>query len=334
MSEAELNLTEGAVYTAEMQVELDRIEAFALAKVDFSRAPDAAQRKIDADLNALWNIDLPEMASVRRLILPGDAAIGAEDCEAVVYEPCDAGEGLIFFVHGGGWAFMDLDTHERFMRQLCSDARTTLIGVHYRLAPENPHPAALKDVVSAFRQILAHRREYELPTGPVVVAGDSAGGNLALATMLHEIDAGRELPAGGLLFYGLFGADFETPSHLAFAEGHGLTRSIVQQLWDWYLPDASRRHDPLAAPNKASDDQLRALPPLFMVVAEMDPLASDSIELKRRLDALGRGDGVWFERGVIHGFLQMTAVLQAARRAMREAATAARMFIANAKPDQ
>lgn len=327
MSRAKINIGGGAVYTAEMQAELDRIDALGPVKVDFSRPPDAAMRKIDADLNALWNIDLPMVASVRRLGLSGDKAIGAADCEAIVYQPADAGEGIIFFVHGGGWAFMDLDTHERFMRQLCIEARTTLIGVHYRLAPENPYPAALKDVVSAFREVLAHRVDLGLPEGPVVIAGDSAGGNLALAAMLHEIDAGRELPAGGLLFYGVFGANFETPSYRSHAEGHVLTKSIMQQLWDWYLPDAMRRRDPLAAPIMASDDQLRKLPPLFLAVAEVDPLASDSLELGQRLATLGRDDMIWIEQGVIHGFLQMTAVLEAARRAMREAGAAARTFI-------
>lgn len=330
MSGAKINIGERALPTIEMQAELDRIDALGPEKVDFSRPPNAAMRKVDADLNALWNIDLPMVASVRRRNLPGDKAIGAADCKAIIYEPADAGDGVIFFVHGGGWAFMDLDTHERFMRQLCIDARTTLVGVHYRLAPENPYPAALKDVVSAFREVLLHRADHGLPDGPVIIAGDSAGGNLALAAMLHEIDAGRELPAGGLLFYGVFGADFETPSYQTYAEAPMLTKPIMQRLWDWYLPDAAQRSDPLAAPNLASDDQLRMLPPLFMAVAEIDPLASDSIELGRRLSALGRDDSIWIEQGVVHGFLQMTAVLEAARRTMREAGAAARRMIAKA----
>ena len=271
------------------------------------------------------------MASVRRLDLPGDVPLGAAACEAVVYEPVDAGEGVIFFVHGGGWAFMDLDTHERFMRLLCNEARTTLIGVHYRLAPENPYPAGLKDVVSAFRKVLTQRAKLGLPEGPVIIAGDSAGGNLALATMLHEVDAGCDLPAGGILFYGVFGASFETQSYRAYADAHILTTPIMQQLWAWYVPDVSLRNDPLAAPLVASDDQLRALPPLFLVAAEIDPLASDTIQLKQRLDALGRDDSLWMERGVVHGFLQMTAVLEAGRRAMREAANAVRGFIAGAE---
>jgi acetyl esterase len=324
---AETNAVETGSYTPEMQAELKRLERLITNVVDFTRAPDAATRKLDADNNAVWNINMPEVASVRRLTFPGDDSLGATACDAVVYKPAQAGDGLIFFVHGGGWALMNLETHERFMRVLCNEARTTLIGVHYRLAPENPYPAGLKDVVSAFRKVLSSRVEFGLPTGPVVIAGDSAGGNLALTTMLHEIDVGRELPVGALLFYGVFGADFDTPSYKTYAEDHLLTRAIMQQLWDWYVPDQTARIDPHAVPLAASDAQLRALPPLFLVVAEMDPLASDTYNLKKRLDQVGRDDEMLVEHGVVHGFLQMTAVLEAARRAARTAAQAANRFM-------
>ncbi len=325
---------ESGMYTAEMQAEMERLGRLLTLDdvVDLTRVPDAASRKLDTDnCNKLWNIDLPEVASVRHFKIAAHDSIDAAACEAVVYEPAQAGVGLIFYVHGGGWSYMNLETHERFMRLLCNEARTTVIGVHYRLAPENPFPAGLKDVVSAFRKVLSSRAELGLPDGPVVIGGDSAGCNLAMALMLHEVDAERELPAGALLIYGVFGADFETQSYKDYGDGYILTKTVMRQLWDWYLPDEAARANPLAAPIQATDVQLRKLPPLFLVVAELDPLASDSFSLKQRLDALGRTDAVWLERGVIHGFLNMTAVLEAARRATTEAAKAAVQFIASGK---
>ena len=182
------------------------------------------------------------------------------ECEAVVYQPADVGEGLILS-HGGGWAFMDLDTHERFsMRPLSIEARTTLIGIQYRLAPEHPSSRRSQGYVSALRQPRAARCPRPAAR-PVVIAGDPGGGaNLALATMLHEIDVAG-CPAGGLLFHGVFGADFETPSYQTFADAQMLTRPIMQQLWTGIKPEVSC-DDPLAAPNNANDDQLRALPPV------------------------------------------------------------------------
>jgi len=181
--DAATDMTNGGVYTDEMQAEMERLAVVVKEAVDFTRAPDAATRKIDQNIHAVWNVDLPTVGEVRHLQIPADPSLDAVTCEAVVYAPESAGDGLIFFVHGGGWALCNLETHERFMRVLCNESGKTVVGVHYRLAPENPYPAALNDVVSAFRAVLSSRAALGLPGGPVVIAGDSAGGNLAMAAM-------------------------------------------------------------------------------------------------------------------------------------------------------
>ena len=316
-----------ATHTAEMEVELDRLDRTVTKSIDFTQVPDDRAREIDEEINLVWNLDQPEVGSVLHIRLAPDPLLNAAPCDAVVYSPKAPTNGLIFFIHGGGWAFCNLRTHERFMRVLCNQTGRTVVGVHYRLAPEHPYPAALHDVVSAFRTVLATRDDLGLPRGPVVVAGDSAGGNLALALILHELEAGHQLPVGGLLFYGVFGREFDTPSYKVYAEGELLTTDVMQRLWQWYDPDGTAYRDPLAVPLRASDEQLKKLPPLFLLSAEMDPLTSDTINLKRRLDALGRSDELWIEPGVIHGFLQMTATLHAARQATSRAAEAANRFI-------
>lgn len=323
-SEAE-NAPQGT-YTLEMQAELVRMRTLITEEVDLSRPPDAEMRALDERNNAIWNIDLPTMAAVRHVRIDADGMHGACACDAIIYTPEKPGPGVIFYIHGGGWALMNLATHDRLMRDLSIEARMTLIGVHYRLAPENPYPAGLLDVISAFRRVLSHRAELGLPDGPVIIAGDSAGANLAMATMFHEINAGKALPVGALLFYGAYGVDFERPSYRTYAEGHRLTTAIMRQFWDWYVPTEGDRESPLAVPLRANDAQLCALPPLFLLAAEMDPLASDTDALKQRLDSIGRNDELLVEPGVIHGFIQMTAVLRAARRGVCRAALAATRF--------
>jgi len=313
--------------TAEMEAELERLDRTVTEAIDYDRTPDDTAREVFERINAVWNLDMPEVESVLHIRLSPDSSLSAAACDAVIYTPETPSRGIIFFIHGGGWAFCNLRTHERFMRVLCNETGKTLVGVHYRLAPEHPYPAALNDVVSAFRTMLASRDSLGLPEGPVIVAGDSAGGNLALALMLHEVDARRELPAGGLLFYGVFGRDFTTPSYQIYAEGELLTEAVVRQLWNWYDPHGAAEDDPLAVPLAATDEQLRQLPPLFLLAAEMDPVASDTVNLKIRLDALGRADILRIEPGVIHGYLQMTATLEAAQRSTTAAAQAARQFI-------
>jgi acetyl esterase len=156
------------------------------------------------------------------------------------------------------------------------------------------------------------------------VSGDSAGANLALAAMLHEQRLGHALPDGGILFYGVYSADHATPSHKRFVDGPGLTTGKMRRYWDWYAPDEAVRRDPLAAPLEASDAELREMPPLWLMAAGIDPLLSDTLALARRLSELGRPDPVTVVPGVVHGFLQMTVSLEAARIALAEAGAAAR----------
>jgi len=303
--------------TSEMRAEIARARSLWKEGIDFSLPPDDAARRIDETIHAVWNVDQPAMANVRQLKL-------GRDREAVLYQPFDAQPGLIFFIHGGGWSLCSLKTHERFMRYLAQTSRLAVLGVDYRLAPQHAYPAPLTDVVSAYRDLVSNH------TGPVVVAGDSAGANLALALMLHESAAGRAIPAGGLLFYGAFGLDFETPSHHLYGTDEYLLSTLqMRQFWSWYLQNARDREDPLAVPLLASDAELRRLPPLLLVAAELDPLADDSMRLKTRLDAANRNDRLHVERGVVHGFLQMTAFLAAARTVTGLAADAALDFIAS-----
>ena len=130
--------------------------------------------------------------------------------------------------------------------------------------------------------------------------------------------------AGALLFYGVYDADFETASYRQFVDGPGLTTAKMQRYWNWYVGEHDRRRDPLVSPLRASDDALRALPPLYLMAAGIDPLLSDSLNLAARLQSLGRQETVAIVPGVVHGFLQMSNELLAARQALAAAGSAAR----------
>lgn len=317
-------------YTAEMQAEMDRLARLMaeMRVVNFNKPLTDEDRAADEKVHALWNVGpMPEIAESRRFHVTGDASLGSAGCDAILFRPHNAGNGLIYYVHGGGWCLCSLATHERAMRTLAQESGRTVVGVEYRLAPEHPFPAGLKDVVSALRKIRSAPGDFGLPEGPVVIAGDSAGGNLALSAMLHEIDDGRELPTGAVLFYGVYGFEFDTPSYRLYADGHLLTRDMMRRMWEWYLPDPAYAKSPLAVPLLASDEQLRTLPPLLLVAAEMDPLTSDTVQLMERLSALGRSDTLHVEPGTVHSFIEMTAVIEAADRVMRMAGHAADAMI-------
>lgn len=219
-------------------------------------------------------------------------------------------EGAIVFLHGGGWAFCDIDSHEDVMRRLAIAARLPVLACDYRLAPEHRFPAGLEDCRSFWRGVQSGSFPEAPARGPTFIAGDSAGANLALALMLAEQVEGAPLPDAALLVYGVYDNDFETLSYREHAGAPGLTRDRMRRFWEWYC-DVAERDDWRTAPLRAEDDMLRTLPPLLLVASEIDPLRDDTLRLKARLDALGRHDPLHLLPGMTHGAIQMGGWLPA-----------------------
>jgi acetyl esterase len=277
--------------------------------------PIEEQRGLIAKLNERWNVDLPPLAETRRNEISGPA--GPIPCEWMV--PNGARPGAILYIHGGGWAVCNLDTHRRLARLLAARSGFSVLSVDYRLAPEHPFPAGLKDCAAAWRWLSAKQK------GPFLFAGDSAGANLALALALHEIQASRPTPDGLLCFYGAYTANLEGPSYLRFSEGYGLSKARMEQFWDWYAP-VEARADPLVAPAEASEAMLAKLPPLFLNAASLDVLLSDTFALAKRLDAAEADYELVMHEGVHHGFMMFSSRLDEANEAIEKAAAFARRF--------
>ncbi|GAB4065325.1 alpha/beta hydrolase [Ancylobacter sonchi] len=305
------------ILSAEMRALIDKVAAETGPQPDATLLPAAEGRALAARNNRRWNVNLPEMADDREAMLPADAALGSAEVRLRILTPHEAGLGTILFVHGGGFAFCSPETHERCARVLANAARMRVVLPDYRLAPEHPYPAGLFDTVATLRAVLAGA--VEGLEGPVLVSGDSAGANLALAAMLHEQAAGRDLPDGALLFYGNYTTDLTGSSYRRFENGPGLTTARMGRYWDWYVAGRDLVGDPLACPLAATDAALAALPPLYLMAAGVDPLFSDTVALDARLKALGRTDRFDVVPGVTHGFLQNTNELAAAREALKVA---------------
>ncbi|RDJ27721.1 alpha/beta hydrolase [Bosea caraganae] len=312
------------VVAADLAALLERVAAEDGPMADPTTLPAAEGRALSNAANRRWNRDLPAMAAVHDVVVPADTQLGSADCQLKVLVPANARPGAILYCHGGGFAFGSPQTHERCARVLALESGLPVVLPDYRLAPEHPFPAGLRDCVACLRALFPATAGTGVRPGPILVAGDSAGANLAVAAMLHEQREGRPLPAGALLFYGGYDADFETPSYRYFSEGPGLTRGRMQRYWDWYAPDLASRRDPLAAPLHADDAALLALPPLYLTAAGIDPSLSDTLNLAARLNGLGRAQAVHVVPGVTHGFLQMTSGLAAARETLAGAGAAAR----------
>lgn len=236
-----------------------------------------------------------------------------------VYRPEAAGPlPLVVYAHGGGFVFCDLDSHDGLCRNVANLVPAVVVSVDYRLAPENPWPAAAEDVYAV--TCWAHDNAASLGADPgrLVVGGDSAGGNLAAVTTVMARDRAGPTPAAQLLLYPVIAADFDTESYRLFGGGHYNPTPALQWYWDCYVPSCTDRAHPYATPLNAD---LRGLPPAVLIVAGHDPLRDEGLAFGAALEAAGVPTVQLRYEGGIHGFMTMP-MLDIAHRARKEATAA------------
>jgi len=244
-----------------------------------------------------------------------------------VYRPLDEPSELppvMVFCHGGGWVFGDLDGHDALCRQLANRSGCVVIAVDYRLAPEHRFPAPLEDAYAAMEWVSTHGAELRVDSARLVMAGDSAGGNLAAAATLLARDRRGPAVAFQLLVYPVLDADFTRPSYTENATGYLMTTHHMRWFWDQYA-DETQRRDPLAAPVRALD--LTGLPPTHIVLAEYDVLRDEGLQYARQLRQADVPTSVVTYAGAFHGFFGFGALIPVARQAFDEAMAALRSVV-------
>lgn len=235
-----------------------------------------------------------------------------------LYQPCidprTSGTGaatpkpVIVFAHGGGFVFCDLDSHDEFCRAMTNAVGAVVVSVDYRLAPEHPAPAAALDVHAALSWVRAHAGDLGVDLTRVVVAGDSAGGNLAAVTALIDREGAGPALAGQVLIYPVIDNDFDTPSYLKYAEGYFNTRDAMRWYWQQYAPAGvhNTAHPHHISPARA--DTLGGLPPTIIITAACDPLRDEGIAYAERLRTAEVPTIHRCYEGVFHGFMTIPSL--------------------------
>lgn len=292
---------------AEIQGVLDALEG----------APPMESLTLDA-LRA--SVLVPPLAARPKVRVTEDILIpGAPSVPARVYRPIERqSDGLVVFLHGGGFVVGNLETHDHVCRDLCRRAGLVVLAVDYRLAPEGKFPAAVDDSLNATRWAAHNAAHLSVNQGSIIIAGDSAGGNLAAVTAIRLRDEGGPPLRGQLLIYPV--TDYHTPgtaSYFTYAGGYSLTRAAMIRFWREYLADESDGTHVDAAPLRATD--LTNLPPALVMTAEFDPLRDEGEAFARKL--MDAGVTVTLKRydGLIHGFFRMAAVSKLANSAIDDA---------------
>jgi acetyl esterase len=222
------------------------------------------------------------------------------------YRPSGDPSATLIFFHGGGFVIGDLESYDAQCRLLCSRVGLTVVSVDYRLAPEHPFPAGVEDALSAFDWLV------ERESGPFVVGGDSAGGNLSAVTAQARREAGL---AAQLLIYPAADLLNEYPSMQENGEGLFLTRDDMDWFHHHYLgEDESARSDPRASPLLADD--LSGLPPALVYTAQYDPLRDAGNAYAEALSAAGVEVVHRCFEGLIHGFFGLGPFSRAAQAAI------------------
>jgi acetyl esterase len=297
-----------------------------ITKVPALSGGDVAVARASLD-RAAPTLDLvtPDVAVYDRTV-PG----GAGPRRARVYVPVPApssnAPGLVFF-HGGGWVVGSIESHDRLCRALAHRAALVVVSVDYRLAPEDPFPAAPDDAIAATRWVLENAALLGIDAARVAVGGDSAGGNLAAVVSLALRDDTRR-PAFQLLIYPATDLTRALPSHAMFADSFFLSKAAGDWYLGHYLREAADAKKPLASPLFATD--LSRLPPALVITAGFDPLRDEGKAYADRMREAGVAAEHVCVEGQMHGFLVMGGALRDGERTVDLAA--ARLRSALAKP--
>jgi acetyl esterase len=254
---------------------------------------------------------------IRDIVIPGGPS---SEVAVRIVRPQGAPSILpaVVYLHGAGWVFGNRHTHDRLVRELAVGARAAVVFPDYSLSPEVRYPTAIEECYAVASWVADHGIEHGLDPGRMAVAGDSVGGNMAIALSLLAAERHGAAFRQQVLFYPVTDACFDTASYQDFATGYYLRRDAMQWFWDQYIADPAQRSQATASPLRATHHQLASLPPTLVVTAEADVLRDEGEAFAGRLRQAGVPVTAVRFQGTIHDFVMLNALsgTQSARTAL------------------
>lgn len=227
-------------------------------------------------------------------------------------DPTERKRPLIIYYHGGGWVIADLDVYDAAPRMFAKQLGAIVVSVEYRHAPEFKFPAQHDDAISAYRWVLGNARSWGADVNRMAFAGESAGGNLAITTAIAARNARLPMPRHILSVYPIADSSKTLTSRLVNANAKPLNTPDLSWFGYYYMRRASDAQDPRINLVRTN---LRGLPPVTIVSAQIDPLLSDGLNLAAALRRAGVPVQQRTYNGVTHEFFGMGSVVTGATQA-------------------
>ena len=231
-------------------------------------------------------IDGPDARTILRILVPVENPIG-----------------VLVYYHGGGWVLGSIDEYDTVARKLAERTSCAVVLVEYRLAPEHRYPAAVDDSYAALEWVGQNVKYIAAREVPLIVAGDSAGGNLAAVMAIRARDRNGPSIALQVLIYPVTDFNFDRPSYVDPENQLLLTRDGMIWFWDHYVPDPSRRAEPDASPLQT--ENLIGLPPAVILTAEHDVLRDEGEAYAARLQEANVKADLQRYASQMHGFFTL-----------------------------
>lgn len=231
----------------------------------------------------------------------------------------------IVYIHGGGWVLGNFKTHERLVRELANGAQAAVVFVDYTPSPEAQFPVPVEQAYTVAKWVADHGGQIGVDPSRLAVAGDSVGGDMTAAVAMMAKQRGGPDFRRQVMLYPVTDANFDTASYNRFAENCWLTKPAMKWFWDAYAPRLKDRQNPLAAPLRATVDELRGLPPALMIT-DSDVLHDEGTAYAEKLRKAGVPVQLTHYPEITHDFMMLNALrgTESNKKAVAEATTALR----------
>jgi acetyl esterase len=286
-----------------------QIRAF-LAELNKDTSPfwELPQPKPQEILTALQNqtpVDMSGVTTVERTITQDGRTV-----KLYIMTPQHvAGKpGVLLFIHGGVWIVGNFQNHQRLLRDLVVRSGQIGVFVEYTPLPEAKYPTQMEESYAALKWVAAHADEFGADGSRIAIAGNSVGGDMSAALALMAKDKKGPKIALQVLFIPATDASVDTDSYHEFGTGRFLARAFMKYGWDLYAPDEKTRNSPYVSPLRASNEELKGLPPALVITAENDPLRDEGEAYARKLKNAGVVVTATRYNGMIHDFVLLNAI--------------------------